>query len=263
MPLIDSHCHLEAKDFQRADGSDEREDVLARARAAGVEAFVCVGSGAGLDEVRTAVAMAETHADIWAAVGIHPHDTGRTPAGAMAEIERLATDHPRVVCVGETGLDYHYMHSQKDEQQRGLADFIAIAKRAKKPLSLHVRDAHDDTLRILEAGGAREVGGVVHCFTGDVADAKRYIELGFHISLSGVVTFKSAVNIREAAAWAPLDRLLVETDCPFLAPVPLRGKRNEPAYVTHTAQVVASLRGIDYEDFAAATTRNARALFRI
>ncbi|HEX4456847.1 MAG TPA: TatD family hydrolase, partial [Polyangia bacterium] len=204
-----------------------------------------------------------THADIWAAVGIHPHDTGRTPAGAMAEIERLATDHPRVVCVGETGLDYHYMHSQKDEQQRGLADFIAIAKRAKKPLSLHVRDAHDDTLRILEAGGAREVGGVVHCFTGDVADAKRYIELGFHISLSGVVTFKSAVNIREAAAWAPLDRLLVETDCPFLAPVPLRGKRNEPAYVTHTAQVVASLRGIDYEDFAAATTRNARALFRI
>jgi TatD DNase family protein len=155
------------------------------------------------------------------------------------------------------------MHSQKDEQQRGLADFIAIAKRAKKPLSLHVRDAHDDTLRILEAGGAREVGGVVHCFTGDVADAKRYVELGFYISLSGVVTFKSAVNIREAAAWAPLDRLLVETDCPFLAPVPLRGKRNEPAYVTHTAQVVASLRGIDYEDFAAATTRNARALFHI
>ena len=263
MPLLDSHCHLEAKDFRRDDGSDERDDVLARARAAGVEAFVCVGSGAGLDEVRTAVAMAEAHADIWAAVGIHPHDAGRIPEGALAEIERLAMEHPRVVAVGETGLDYHYMQSQKDEQQRALSDFIAIAKRAKKPLSLHVRDAHDDTVRILESEGARDVGGVIHCFTGDLADAKRYVELGFHISLSGVVTFKSAVNIREAAAWVPLDRLLVETDCPFLAPVPMRGKRNEPAYVTHTAQVVASLRGIDYEDFAAATTRNGRALFRL
>jgi TatD DNase family protein len=263
MPLLDSHCHLEAKDFRRADGSDERDDVLARARAAGVEAFVCVGSGAGLDEVRTAIAMAEAHPDIWAAVGIHPHDAARIPAGAMAEIERLAMEHPRVVAVGETGLDYHYMHSPEAEQQRTLSDFIAIARRAKKPLSLHVRDAHADTVRILEADGARDVGGVIHCFTGDLADARRYVELGFHISLSGVVTFKSATNIREAAAWVPLDRLLVETDCPFLAPVPMRGKRNEPAYVTHTAQVVASLRGIDYEELAAATTRNGRALFRL
>lgn len=263
MALIDSHCHLEAKDFRRDDGSDGRDDVLARARAAGVEAFVCVGSGASLDEVRTAVAMAEAHADIWAAVGIHPHDVARTPAGAMAEIERLAVDHPRVVAVGETGLDYHYDHSPRDQQQAALAEFVGIAKRAKKPLSLHIRDAHADAARILECEGARDVGGVIHCFTGELADAQRYVALGFHISLSGVVTFKSATAIREAAAWTPLDRLLVETDCPFLAPVPLRGKRNEPAYITHTAQLVAQLRGIDYEEFARETTRNARALFSL
>ena len=167
MPLLDSHCHLEAKDFRRDDGSDERDDVLARARAAGVEAFVCVGSGASLDEVRTAVAMAEAHPDIWAAVGIHPHDAARIPEGTLAEIERLATHHPRVVAVGETGLDYHYMHSPEAEQQRTLRDFIAIARRAKKPLSLHIRDAHADAVRILQSDGASEVGGVIHCFTGD------------------------------------------------------------------------------------------------
>jgi TatD DNase family protein len=263
MGLIDSHCHLEAKDFRAPDGSDERPAVLARARAAGVEGFVCVGSGAGLDEVRTAVAMAEAHGDIWAAVGIHPHDAARIPDGALVEIERLAAAHPRVVAVGETGLDYHYKHSSPESQQEALRQFIAIARRTRQPLSLHIRDAHADAARILTDEGARDVGGVIHCFTGELAHARAYVELGFHISLSGVVTFKSADAIREAAAWAPLERLLVETDCPFLAPVPLRGKRNEPAYVTHTAATVASLRGLDPLDFAEATTRNARRLFRL
>jgi TatD DNase family protein len=263
MGLIDSHCHLEAKDFRNADGSDERADVLTRARAAGVEAFVCVGSGAGLDEVRTAVAMAEAHGDVWAAVGIHPHDAARIPEGALDEIARLAGSHPRVVAVGETGLDYHYKHSPSVEQQAALRQFIAIARHSKKPLSLHIRDAHADAARILADESARDVGGVIHCFTGNLADARSYVEIGFHISLSGVVTFKSAGDIREAAVWAPLDRLLVETDCPYLAPVPLRGKRNEPAYITHTAAVVASLRGLNPVDFAAATTTNARALFRL
>jgi TatD DNase family protein len=261
MGLIDSHCHLEAKDFVNADGSDERPDVLARARAAGVEAFVCVGSGASLDEVRTAVAMAEAHPDIWAAVGIHPHDAARIPAGAIEEIERLAAEHPRVVAVGETGLDYYYDHSPAAEQQETLRRFIAIARRTRKPLSLHVRDAHADAVRILTEEGAREVGGVIHCFTGGLGDARAYVDLGFHISLSGVVTFKSATAIREAAAWVPVERLLVETDCPFLAPVPMRGKRNEPAYITHTAAAVASVRGEDAVAFATATTSNARALF--
>jgi TatD DNase family protein len=259
--LIDSHCHLEAKDFVAPGGGDERGAVLDRARAAGVEAFVCVGSGASLDEVRTAVAMAEAHADVWAAVGIHPHDAARMPDGAYDEIERLAATHPRVVAVGETGLDYHYNHSPVAEQQEALRRFIAIARRTRRPLSLHIREAHADARRILEEERAADVGGVIHCFTGDLADARAYVALGFHISLSGVVTFKSAEAIREAAAWAPLDRLLVETDCPFLAPVPLRGKRNEPAYIVHTAAAVASLRSLMPEEFAAATSRNCRALF--
>jgi len=258
--LIDSHCHLEPKDFV-ADGVDERPAVLDRARAAGVEAFVCVGSGSSLDEVRNAVAMAEAHADVWAAVGIHPHDAARVPDGAYDEIERLATSHPRVVAVGETGLDYHYKHSPAAEQQDTLRRFIAIARRTKKPLSLHIRDAHADAARILKEERADEIGGVIHCFTGDLGDAQAYVGLGFHISLSGVVTFKSAEPIRQAAAWTPLDRLLVETDCPFLAPVPLRGKRNEPAYITHTAAAVAALRGLGADEFGAATTANARALF--
>lgn len=261
--LIDSHCHLEPKDFVGPDGADERPAVLARARAAGVEGFVCVGSGSSLDEVRNAVAMAEAHADVWAAVGIHPHDAARIPDGAYDEIERLAASHPRVVAVGETGLDYHYKHSPAAEQQEALRRFIAIARKTKRPLSLHIRDAHADAARILAEEHAEEIGGVIHCFTGDLRDAQAYVALGFHISLSGVVTFKSAEPIREAAAWVPLERLLVETDCPFLAPVPLRGKRNEPAYITHTAAAVAALRGLSPDEFGAATTRNCRALFRL
>jgi TatD DNase family protein len=259
--LIDSHCHLEAKDFTAPDGSDERPAILSRARQAGVEAFVCVGSGSGLHEVQTAVAFADANRDIWAAVGIHPHDAARVPPGAIAEIEKLARYHPRVVCVGETGLDYYYNHSPRLEQQQLLRTFIGIARAAHKPLSLHIRDAHDDALRILGEEHAGDIGGVIHCFTGALADAKAYVALGFHISLSGVVTFKSAGAIREAAAWVPLDRLLVETDCPYLAPVPMRGKRNEPAFVTHTATAVAQLRGLDPVAFAAATTDNARRLF--
>ena len=261
--LIDSHCHLEPKDFVTPDGGDERPAVLERARAAGVEGFVCVGSGSSLDEVRNAVAMAEAHGDVWAAVGIHPHDAARIPDGAYEEIERLAASHPRVVAVGETGLDHHYEHSPPAEQEEALRRFIAIARNTKRPLSLHIRDAHADAARILKEERADEVGGVIHCFTGDLRDAQAYVALGFHISLSGVVTFKSAEPIRQAAAWVPLERLLVETDCPFLAPVPLRGKRNEPAYITHTAAAVAALRGVSAEEFGAATTRNCRALFRL
>jgi TatD DNase family protein len=165
--------------------------------------------------------------------------------------------------VGETGLDYHYKYSPAAEQQALLRHFIALARATRKPLSLHIRDAHADAARILTEEHAGDIGGVIHCFTGELADAKAYVDLGFHISLSGVVTFKSATAVREAAAWAPLDRLLVETDCPFLAPVPLRGKRNEPAYITHTAAVVAGLRGQDPGAFASATTHNARTLFRL
>jgi TatD DNase family protein len=251
--LIDSHCHLEPADFE------DREAVIQRAREAGLEAFICIGSGKSLDEVRNAVHLAETHDDIWAAVGIHPHDAGRIPDGALQEIERLAATHPRVVAVGETGLDYYYDNSPRAEQQQALRTFIGIAKRTNKPLSLHIRDAHDDALAICAEEAAH--AGAVHCFTGTLAEAQRWVALGFHISFSGAVTFKSAAQIREAAAWVPADRLLLETDCPFLAPVPLRGKKNEPAYLVHTARLVAEVRGISYETLAQTASANTRRLF--
>ena len=258
MELVDSHCHLEPKDF-----GDEREQVIARARDAGLVALVCVGSGASRDEVSNAVALAESHVAIFAAVGIHPHDVARAPAGALDEIERLATSHPRVVAVGETGLDYYYDHSPRDAQKDALRSFVQIARRAHKPLQLHIRDAHDDALRICAEERAGEVGGSVHCFTGTADEARRWLDLGFHISFSGVVTFKSAGALREAAALVPSERLLVETDCPFLTPVPLRGKRNEPAYVVHTARALAAARAVPVETIAAETTANARRLFHL
>ena len=256
--LIDSHCHLEAKDF-----GDEREAVIERARAAGVDELICVGSGSSLDEVQNAVALAESHPRIWAAIGIHPHEVARMPEGALAEIERLATCHPRVVAVGETGLDYHYDYSPRETQREALRAFIAIARRANKPLSFHLRDAHDDARRIFAEERVDELGGVIHCFTGTLADAQAYVALGLHVSFSGVLTFKSAEAVREAAAWIPLERLLVETDCPYLAPVPLRGKRNEPAFVVHTAARLAELKGLPVEELARIASANTRRLFRL
>jgi TatD DNase family protein len=261
--LIDSHCHLEIADF-----GDQREQVIQRARDAGLGALICIGSGKSLDEVHNAISLAETHADIWAAIGIHPHEAARVPEGALQEIERLA-QHPRVVAIGETGLDYYYDHSPRAEQQQLLREFIAIAKRVKKPLSFHIRDAaaprsglaHGDALAIADETHAGEVGGCIHCFTGTRAEAEKWIALGFHISFSGAVTFKSAAQIREAAAWMPIERMLVETDCPYLAPVPLRGKRNEPAYLVHTARLLAEVRGISFETLCDATADNTRRLF--
>jgi TatD DNase family protein len=251
--LTDSHCHLEVADF-----GDEREQVIQRARDAGVTKLICIGSGKSLDEVHNAISLAETHADIWAAIGIHPHEAARVPDGTIAEIERLAA-HPRVVAIGETGLDYYYDHSPRAEQQQLLREFIRMAHRVEKPLSFHIRDAHDDALAIAAEEKASE--GCIHCFTGTRDQAEKWVGLGFHISFSGAVTFKSAAQIREAAAWVPIERILVETDCPFLAPVPLRGKRNEPAYLVHTARLLAEVRGISLETLAQATTDNTRRLF--
>lgn len=256
--LIDSHCHLEPKDFTD-DGVDVREQVIARAHAAGVVELICVGSGASLSEVSNAVRLAESHARLWAAVGIHPHEAARLPEGALDEIERLAANHPKVVAVGETGLDYHYLHSPKPVQQEVLRAFLGIARRTRRPISLHIRDAHSEAQTILAEAGTP--AGVVHCFTGTLEDAQRYVELGLYVSFSGVVSFKSAGELRRAAAWVPADRLLLETDCPYLAPVPLRGRRNEPAYIVHTAEVVAKERGLELEELARITSANARRLF--
>ncbi|HZS40373.1 MAG TPA: TatD family hydrolase, partial [Polyangia bacterium] len=169
--LIDSHCHLEPKDFP-----EDRDAVMTRAREGGLVGMICVGSGATLAEPANAVALAERNGDVWAAVGIHPHDVARMPDGALDELERLATSHPRVVAVGETGLDYHYDHSPRPAQKDGLRAFIGIARRAQKPLQLHIRDAHDDALAICAEERASEVGGSVHCFTGTVDEAERWLE---------------------------------------------------------------------------------------
>jgi TatD DNase family protein len=253
--MIDSHCHLDFAEY-----ASDRGEVLARARGAGVSAFVCIGSGRDTASAREAVALAAAEGDVFAAVGVHPHDVKGMSEEDWRELEGLARA-PRVVGVGETGLDYHYDHSPRDVQRAAYARFVALARAARRPVISHVRDAHEDAARILREAGAPEVGGVIHCFSGGVDDARRYLDLGHHLSFSGILTFKNAGPIREAAAFAPLDRILVETDAPFLAPIPHRGKRNEPAFIVETLRVLAEVRGAAVADVDAATTENTRRLF--
>jgi TatD DNase family protein len=255
--LVDTHCHLDPQYFPN--GPD---DALARAAASGVSGFVVVGVGRDLSPARAAVELAQRVPDtIGAAVGIHPHDAVTWSDEAHAELARLAAD-PSVVAVGEIGLDYHYDHSPRDVQRAVFARLIGLARAERKPIVVHTREAAKDTLDILDAEGARDVGGVIHCFSEDRAFAERALDLGFDISFSGIVTFKGATSVHEVARWAPEDRILVETDSPYLAPVPLRGKQNEPAYVVHTAKRVAELRGATLDDIARVTTANAERRFR-
>jgi TatD DNase family protein len=255
--LIDSHCHLDAQYFP--DGPDGAID---RARAAGVVGFVVIGVGRDLAPARAAVALATRLPDrVGAAVGIHPHDATTWSAAAHAEIAVLARD-PSVLAVGEIGLDYHYDHSPRDVQRRVFARLVGLARELGKPIVVHTREAPADTLDILEQEGAQDVGGVIHCFSEDRPFAERALGLGFDVSFSGIVTFKGAKAVQEVAAWAPIERIHVETDSPYLAPVPLRGKPNEPAYVVHTAKVVAALRGISLEELAEKTRENSARRFR-
>jgi TatD DNase family protein len=248
--LIDSHCHLDPAYLPEGPG-----EVLKRAEAAGVGAFICIGVGRDLGAARAAVQLADARANVFATVGVHPHDAATTSETDMDEIARLAA-HPRVVAVGEIGLDYHYDHSPRDVQQRTLRNMIGLAKKVRKPIVIHTRSAPADTLSILEEEGAREVGGIIHCFSEDRAFAERALALDFDLSFSGILTFKTADAIRDAARFAPSDRILVETDSPFLAPVPLRGKRCEPAYIVHTARYLAEIRQTTPDAIAAETTAN-------
>lgn len=308
---IDSHCHLEPEDFRRpaaaaGEALDERPEVLARARAAGVGRLIVIGSGHGIAEIENALALAQAHPQLFAVIGVHPHDAsiieapdaapaaasasapaaasvsspiaalaGQEPgpaererhglrgAALWAHIEHLAATEPRVVAVGETGLDYFYKNAPPAHQQALLRRFIRLSTRIGKPLSLHIRDAHLDAQRIVREEGGAPAGGVIHCFTGGPDEARSWLALGFHISLSGIVTFKSAAAIQEAARLVPADRLLLETDCPYLAPVPLRGQRNEPAYLVHTAAFVARLRGVSLAELSAATRQATERLFKL
>jgi len=253
MTWFDTHCHLDHE--HNPEGPDA---ALERARQAGVSAFLCVGVG-GQAEAEQALSIAERHADVFASVGVHPHDAQRD---GELDFDHFWA-HPRVLAVGEVGLDYHYDHSPRKQQAEVFRRYIALARRVQKPLIIHTRSAAEDTLQILECEGARDAGGVIHCFSEDRAFAARALDLGFYLSFSGIVTFKSAKAIQEVAAWAPSDRVLVETDSPYLAPVPLRGKRCEPAFVVHTGKFVAQLRGVSEAHLAALTTENAQRCFRV
>jgi TatD DNase family protein len=253
--LIDSHAHVDGPEFDA-----DRADVLARARAAGVQRIVVIGAVGSPDSAERAVALAERDPEIWATVATHPHDAAQLTPAWWEIHERLAR-HPRVVAVGETGLDYYYDHSPHDVQQAAFARFIELARAVGKPVVCHIRDAHDDARAILRAGGVTDC--VIHCFTGTPDDARAYAELGYYVSFSGIVTYKTAQALRDAVPLVPRDRLLIETDCPYLAPVPRRGKRNEPAFLTHTAEVVARCSGMSFEDLADLTARNACQVFRL
>jgi len=248
--LIDSHCHLDPAYLP-----DGPRDVLARAEACDVRAFVCIGVGRDLGAARAAVELSDAQANVFATVGIHPHDAASASDDDLEELARLAR-HPRVVAVGEIGLDHHYDHSPRDIQDRVFRRMIGLAREVKKPIVIHTRSAPAETLAILEEEHARDVGGIIHCFSEDRAFADRALALNFDISFSGILTFKNAHAIREAARFVPADRMLVETDSPFLAPVPLRGKTCEPAYIIHTARCLAEVRGSSPETIATQTTAN-------
>jgi TatD DNase family protein len=254
--LIDTHCHLDATYFP--EGPDA---AIERARLQGVDAFVVVGVGSTLEQARQAVTLSARRADCHAVTGVHPHDAAAVDAPMLAELDAIAAS-PHVVAVGEIGLDYHYLRSPREVQQAVFRRLIGLARAVKKPIVIHTREAPEDTLTILAEEGAKDVGGIIHCFSEDRAFAARALDLGFDLSFSGIVTFKTARAIQDVAAWAPVDRILVETDSPYLAPVPFRGKPCEPAHVLHTARRVAELRGMSLEDLAARTSENARRRLR-
>lgn len=266
--LIDSHCHIDGEQFDA-----DRDEVVRRAREAGVEAMLNVGTGdPRTDDFRRAVAVAEKYDIVYASVGVHPHDAKLYDDAAEEHLIEL-TKSSKVVAWGEIGLDFYYDHSPRDVQIEVFRRQIRTAKRLGLPIIVHSRDANDETVEILteENTGVTENGelkidnapGVMHCFGGTPEMAVELMKAGFYISFAGNVTFKKAENLREAARVVPLDRLLIETDCPFLTPIPHRGKRNEPAYVIHTAQYLAELYGVEMHTLADSTSQNFMKVFNL
>jgi TatD DNase family protein len=284
--LVDSHCHIDGPQFD-----EDRDEVVARARDAGVAAMLNVGTGdPHSDDFRRAVRVAESYENVWASVGVHPHDAKLYDDRAEEHLLELARESAKIIAWGEIGLDYYYDHSPRDVQREVFRRQIRIAKELNVPIIVHSRDANDDTVAILKdeyslpakANGLELTAnssdvyenshkplalshkpGVMHCFGGTPEMAVALMDVGFFISFAGNVTFKKAEELREAARVVPLDRLLVETDCPFLTPVPHRGKRNEPAMVVHTAQFLAELKGVEFDLLAKHTTENFSRLFGV
>ena len=257
--LIDTHTHIADPEFDA-----DRNEVIARAVAAGVEKMVLIGTD--LPSSERAVALAEQYPFMWAAVGLHPHESNKADDPLFTALEKLA-DHPKVVGWGETGLDYYYQHSTRDEQRHAFVEQIRLARKKRLPLVIHTREAWEETFEILENEKARqhaeEIGAVFHCFTGDKEVARRAVAFGFYLSFSGIVTFPKATALQEAAASVPLERILIETDAPYLSPQGFRGKRNEPAFVRETAEKIARLQNCSFDTFSQTTSRNADRLFRL
>ncbi len=254
MKLVDSHCHLDDEKF-----APDRDAAIARARAAGVERMLAIGTGDGPPDLEAALRLARAYEFIYATIGVHPHDAAKSTPETLLRLAELARE-PKVLAIGEIGLDYHYDFSPRDVQRRVFMEQLQLAAQARKPIVIHTREAWEDTLAVVREHGL-PFGGIMHCFTGGPKEAGQALELGFHLSFGGILTFPKADDVREAAAGAPEERLLVETDSPYLAPVPYRGKRNEPSFLPETARRLAELRGIAPEDLALATTRNFDRLF--
>ena len=268
--FIDSHAHLEGKRYD-----SDRDEVLARAKQNGIEAYLAIGNGEGPDTADCGIQLAERYSgkaeypEIWASVGVHPHEASLADDASYSQLEQWAR-HPKVIAWGEIGLDYFYDHSPRDIQQRAFLTQMDLARNAKLPIIIHCRpsdnseNAWNDCLGLIEeqwtAGG---LGGIMHCFTGTVEHARRGLDLGFMISFAGNITFPKAQNIRDAAQLVPLDRMLIETDSPYLAPIPHRGQRNEPAFVKEVARQIADLRGTTPEEIGMLTTGNFYRFFKL
>lgn len=251
MTLVDSHTHLDDRRF-----GDDRDTVVQRALDAGVTRMLSIGTGEGPPDLEAAVRVADSYPAVFASVGLHPE---HAPKATQADYDRLAglLGHPKVLLLGEIGLDYHWKPYDERLQADAFVQQMEIAAAARKPISIHTRDAWEDTIELLRRHWASTgLPCIMHCFTGNPAQAKQALDLGFYLSFSGVVTYPKATDVHDSARFTPLDRILVETDAPYLPPVPFRGKRNEPSYLVHTAKRVAELRRIDPEELSTATIRN-------
>jgi len=256
MELIDSHAHIDFSQFE-----DDRAAMLERARAVGVTTILAIGTGPGPEKLDAALPYAEAHDWIYTTVGIHPHEAREVTPAHLETLSKLA-QHPKVIAWGEIGLDYFYDHSPRNIQERVFRRQMELAHAAKLPIIIHCRDAWPDCLRLLEeVWKPTGIGGVLHCFTSTLEDAKRGLELGFMISFAGNLTYPKAQNLRDVAKALPLQNILIETDSPYLAPQPYRGKRNEPAYVAEVARVLANVRNLPVEEVAQTTADNFRRFF--
>ena len=256
--LIDSHVHLDDRRYD-----SDRDEVLQRAQDAGIEA--CVTIGCDVATSQAAVALAQARHNVFATIGVHPHESREITEDWYETLRSLARQ-PKVVAYGEIGLDYHYDHSPRETQRQRFREQIQLARELSLPLVIHTREAQEDTVTILREEGAQAVGGVFHCFSGDAWLAREALDLGFYLSFSGVLTFQNAAGLREVAGTVPLDRIMVETDCPYLTPVPHRGTRNEPAHVRHVAHMLADILGNgpeSFESIALATVQNTKRVFKI